>query len=97
MPDAPPAIMPSAAVGGSSGVVRASSAPASRLAASVAKDTSATGSHEPASSRRASLCRYAPSETPAIAWLARNASGGTSSASGRVSAIARPSSIAAKR
>ena len=57
IPDAPPAIIPSAAVGGSSGVVRASTSPHSRLRPSVASETSATGSHELASARSASLSR----------------------------------------
>ena len=54
IPDAPPAIIPSSAVGGSSGVVRASTAPAARLSASVAADTASTGTTEPASARNAS-------------------------------------------
>ena len=57
IPDAPPAIIPSAAVGGSSGVVRVRIAPAARLSASVAAETSSTGTSDPATARSASVCR----------------------------------------
>ena len=57
IPDAPPAIMPSAAVGRSSVVVRASTAPPARLSPIVASEMSATGSHDPASARSVSASR----------------------------------------
>jgi hypothetical protein len=52
IPDAPPATMPSAAVGGSSPTVRTSTQPQRRLRASVAALTIATGSHAPATALR---------------------------------------------
>ncbi len=57
IPDAPPAIIPSAAVGASSGVVRARIAPAIRHSPSVAAEIRSTGSQDPARARSASACR----------------------------------------
>ena len=57
MPEAPPAIIPSVAVGMSSGVERASRRPAPMLSASVAALTSVTGSQESVSALSASDCR----------------------------------------
>ena len=57
MPDAPPATMPSAAVGRSRLVHRASTMPQSRLSPSVARLTSATATHASAAASSASDCR----------------------------------------
>ncbi len=57
IPEAPPAIIPSVAVGTSSGVVRASRRPAPMLSPSVAALTEVTGSQSSASALSASDCR----------------------------------------
>ncbi len=57
IPDAPPAIIPSVAVGTSSGVQRASRRPAPMLIPSVAALTSVTGSQSSPSASSASDCR----------------------------------------
>ena len=57
IPDAPPAIIPRAAVGASRAVVRESTAPPIRQRPSVAAETSSTGSQEPARALSASACR----------------------------------------
>jgi hypothetical protein len=57
MPDAPPAIMLSAAVGRSSSVARAITRPAPRLTASVAALTSVTGSQSSPSALSDDDCR----------------------------------------
>ena len=57
IPDAPPAIIPSVAVGTSSAVKRASTRPAPMLSPSVAALTSVTGSQSSPSAFSASDCR----------------------------------------
>ncbi len=97
IPDAPPATMPSAAVGPSSEVRRARTIPATSEMPSVAAVTSASGSHPSAIASSDDESSSVPSTTPAIASDAVNAPGGTASAPRARRAAAMPTSSAPNR